>query len=194
MAENESRAALRQMEARGDFNRRTELLGTAVPERYMQLVAGLRSAVREFNASLAEIPDKPLPRLGWYESPNVALRDALTGDGMRVRVSRYKSYFDLLLRMVHRSGKPDIPLIEGYGSIGRELVRTEVLMRLEGWVEKGQVRFWYSLDFKRLPIPVEEVPDRIVMAVAGQDYKLLSRHYSQKPIRPASSDETDSEA
>jgi hypothetical protein len=194
IAESESRSALRQAAARNDFNRRSEFLPTAVPACYQELVAGLRSAVRAFNSSLAEIPDRPLARVGWFETPNVALRDALTGDGMRVRVSRNNSYFDLMLRLVSRSGMPDIPLIEGHGWIGRELVRNEVLMRIEGWVENGKVRFSYSLDFKRLQIPMEEVPDRIVMAVASHDYKILSRSYDPKPTTVNTAVETDGDA
>lgn len=58
-----------------DFKLRNELLGTAVPNKYLELVAGLRSATRAFNASLVEIPEQPLPHLKWYESPNIALRD-----------------------------------------------------------------------------------------------------------------------
>jgi hypothetical protein len=189
MATAESEQAQQLASLRSDFDRRGELLSTAVPEKYLELVDGLRNAVREFNEKLVEIPDQPLVRLGWYESPNVTLRDAVTGDGLRVRVSRQKSYFDFLLRMIARSGKSDIPLIEGYGSIGRELIRTETLLRIEGWVQNGQVTFWVSFDFKRRLIPVDEIPDRIVMAVAGHDYSLLSRNFGPPPARVKSPDE-----
>lgn len=181
LAEGENQQAQRLAQQNSDFKLRTELLGTAVPNKYIELVDGLRSSVRAFNASLVEIPEQPLTHIKWYESPNIALRDAVTGDGMRVRVSRLNSYFDLLLRMVSRTGKSDIPLIEGYGSIGRELIRTETLMRIEGWVENGQVKFWVSLDFKRIALPIGELPDRIVMAVASHDYALISRQYGSGP-------------
>lgn len=183
IADAENRVARRMAGLQDDFSRRGELLGVAVPQCYMKLVAGLRAAVRDFNAQLVELPEYPLTRLNWYESPNVSLGDAVGGDGMRVRVSRKNSYFDLMLRMVARSGKSDIPLIEGYGSIGRDLIRTETLLRVEGWVEKGQVIFWVSLDFKRRSIPLEEIPDRIVMAVASHDYSLISRSFggTEKP-------------
>jgi hypothetical protein len=60
-------------------------------------------------------------------------------------------------------------------------------LRIEGWVEKGQVVFWVSLDFKRRSIPLEEIPDRIVMAVASHDYGMLSRNFTQaeKPSEEA---------
>lgn len=181
LAEGESQQAQRVAQMNSDFKLRDGLLGTAVPNKYLELVAGLRSSVRAFNASLIDLPEQPLTHLKWYESPNIALRDPVTGDGMRVRVSRLNSYFDLLLRLVSRTGKSDIPLIEGYGSIGRELIRTETLMRIEGWVENGQVKFWVSLDFKRMSIPIDELPDRIVMAVASHDYTMLSRKYGSAP-------------
>lgn len=192
LADGESQQARRVAQMNSDFKLRNELLGTAVPSKYLELVAGLRSATRAFNSSLVEIPEQPLPHLKWYESPNIALRDPVTGDGMRVRVSRLNSYFDLLLRLVSRTGKSDIPLIEGYGSIGRELIRTETLMRIEGWVENGEVKFWVSLDFKRQAIPIDELPDRIVMAVASHDYTMLSRKYGTAPV-PRKSDSEDAE-
>jgi hypothetical protein len=179
IADAENRVARRMAGLQDGFNRRGELLGVAMPQCYLKLVAGLRTAVRDFNAQLVDLPEYPLTRLNWYESPNVALGDTVTGDGMRVRVSRKNSYFDLMLRMVARSGKSDIPIIEGYGSIGRDIIRTETLLRIEGWIEKGQVVFWVSLDFKRRSMPLEEIPDRIVMAVASHDYGQLTRSFSQ---------------
>lgn len=190
IADAENRVARKMAGLQDGFSRRGELLAVAMPQCYMKLVAGLRAAVRDFNAQLVELPEYPLTRLNWFESPNVALGDAVTGDGMRVRVSRKNSYFDLMLRMVARSGKSDIPLIEGYGSIGRDLIRTETLLRVEGWIEKGQVIFWVSLDFKRRSIPLEEIPDRIVMSVASHDYSLMSRSFSA-PEKPSEADDAE---
>jgi hypothetical protein len=55
------------------------------------------------------------------------------------------------------------------------------MMRIEGWVERGQPIFWYTLDFKRHSIPIEEVAERIVASVAANDYSLLSRDLSVEP-------------
>ena len=178
IADAENRVARRMVGVQDDMARRGEVLASAMPECYLKLVAGMRNAVRAFNAQLVDLPEYPLTRINWFETANVTLNDPTTGDGMRVRVSRKNSYFDLMLRMVRRSGKSDIPLIEGYGSLGRELIRTETLLRIEGWLDKGQLIFWVSLDFKRRSIPLEELPDRIVMAVASHDYTLLSRHFA----------------
>lgn len=191
IADSENRQAQRQASISNDMGRRAELLGAAVPACYLNLIAGMRAAVREFNAQLIEVPERTPSPLVWYESPNVTLRDTANADGMRVRVSRGSSYFDMLLRMISRSGKADIPLIEGHGSIGRDVHRTDTMMRIEGWVEGSQVRFWLSIDFKRLDIALEEVPDRIVMAVASHDYSLLSRNYGTTQQRPKSQEELD---
>ena len=49
------------------------------------------------------------------------------------------------------------------------------MLRIEGWVEKGKPIFWYSLDFKRQSVAIDEVAERIVASVAANDYSLLSR-------------------
>lgn len=177
MADAESQGVKYLSQLDQDFGQRHLFLRESMPEKYFELVRELRATVQAFNARLVDTPTRELPRLKWTETPNVVLRDATHGDGMRVRVQRNNSYFDLVLRHVHRAGKEDIPIIEGFGSMGRELVRTESLMRIEGWVQGGVVTFRLSLDFKRQEIPLAEVPTRIVMAVAAHDYTLLSRTY-----------------
>lgn len=183
IADSETAAAKHLAQLDVDFAQRHTVLSQAVVIKYLEIVEGLRTAVRAFNERLTDSPGHPLPRISWYETANVSLRDVISGDGMRVRVQRINSSFDLLLKMVHRAGREDLPIIEGYGSIGREQIRTETLMRIEGFVEKGKAKYRYSQDFKRLDLPLEEVPDRIVMAVAAHDYTLLSRAF-HAPLIP----------
>jgi hypothetical protein len=192
IADTETAAARHLAQLDTDFAQRHVILRDAVQLKYLELVEMLRGAVRDFNAHLVDAPGHVLPRLQWYETPNISLRDAVTGDGMRVRVQRINSYFDLVLKMVHRAGKEDVPLIEGYGSIGREQIRTETLMRIEGFVEKGVAKYRYSQDFKRLDVPISEVPDRIVMAVASHDYALLSRTF-YAPLIPKKPEEQEAD-
>lgn len=154
---------------------RTEVVSKAVPERYLQLVEEMREAVQLFNQSLRPPEGQSLPYISWLESPNVALKDPNTGDGMRVRIARRGATFDLLLRFASRAARADVPLIEGHGDFGIQQTRTKTMMRIEGWVEQGKPVFWYSLDFKRLSIPLSEVAERIVAAIAANDYSLLSR-------------------
>lgn len=175
IARVDSDNAARLAAQNADFSRRGELLIKAVPERYLQLIAELRTSVRAFNSALVSAPGNIIPHITWTETPNVALRDPYSGDGMRVRIGRTHSHFELVLRFASRPGKVDVPLIEGFGSFGREVQKRKVLMRIEGWIEGGKLTYWYNLDFKRLPIDLAELPDRIVMAVASHDYSLLSR-------------------
>jgi hypothetical protein len=176
-AKVDSDNAARIVQTRNDFARRGELLMKAVPDKYLELVVALRAAVRLYNDALQQQPENPIPTIHWFESPNVTLREPLLGDGMRIRMSRVQSNFELVLRFVNRNNKPDVPLIEGYGNFGREVIKRKVLMRIEGWVEHGEVIYWYNLDFKRQSTPLTEVPERIVMAVATGDYSHLSRDY-----------------
>lgn len=192
IADTETAAARHLAQLDTDYAQRHVILRDAVMMKYLELVEALRGAVRDFNAHLIDAPGHVLPRLQWYETANVALRDAVTGDGLRVRVQRVNSYFDLVLKMVHRAGKEDIPLIEGYGSIGRETIRTETMMRIEGFVEKGVAKYRYSQDFKRLDVTLGEVPDRIVMAVASHDHALLSRTF-YAPIIPKKPEEQEAD-
>lgn len=188
IAHTETASARHLAQLDADFAQRHVVLRDAVPAKFLELVDAVRNSVREFNRHLVDAPGHPLPRLQWYETPNISLRDPVTGDGMRIRVQRQNSYFDLLLRMVQRAGKEDIPIIEGYGSLGREVIRTETLMRVEGFVDKGVARFRLTQDFKRVDIDLAEIPDRIVMAVASHDYTLLTRAYPL-PINPRTPDE-----
>lgn len=192
MARVDSDNAARLVQQQHDFASRAQLLLTAVPAKYFELVERLHDAVRAYNSALVQLPENPIPPVTWYETPNVVLRDAFTGDGLRVRIARVHSHFELVLRFVARNGKPDVPLIEGCGDFGKDLVKRRILMRIEGWVEQGQVTFWYNLDFKRQRTSLDEVPERIVLAVASSDYTQLSREFrEQEPEEievPADSD------
>jgi hypothetical protein len=187
IAAGDNANAARYVQSMSDFARRGELLIQEVPNKYLELVDGMRRAVRAFNDALAHpSQENPIPIIRWHETPNLALRDPFTGDGMMVRVSRLHSHCELVLRYVSRNLKPDVPIIEGYGDFGVQGVRRKVMIRIEGWVENGALVYWYSLDFKRREIPISEVPDRIVMAVAKSDYQLLSRDLSTVPLGQAS--------
>ena len=171
-SENAADAAQRER----DNAMRAEIVSKSVPERYLQLVQELREAVRLFNQSLRHPDGHPIPTISWGETPNVALGDANSGDGMRVRIARRGATFDLILRFATRAARADVPLIEGHGDYGNpQQGRTKTMLRIEGWVEKGKPIFWYSLDFKRQSVAIDEVAERIVASVAANDYSLLSR-------------------
>ncbi|MBL8634938.1 MAG: hypothetical protein JNM40_17055 [Myxococcales bacterium] len=154
---------------------RAEVVSKAVPELYLKLVDEMRAGVQLFNQSLRPPDGQSLPFITWTETPNVVLRDATSGDGMRVRIARRGATFDLLLRFASRAARADVPIIEGHGDYGIAANRTKTMLRVEGWVERGQPVFWYSLDFKRQSVKLEEVAERIVASIAANDYSLLSR-------------------
>lgn len=176
--------AVRHVQSQADFARRGELLLQAVPNKFLEIVDAMRASVRAFNEALVHPENNTIPIVRWHETPNITLRDPFTGDGMMVRISRLHSHCELVLRYVSRNLKPDVPIIEGYGDFGVQGVRRKVLLRIEGWVENGTVVYWYNLDFKRSAVPLHEVPDRLVMAVAKSDYSLLSRNLDSKPLNP----------
>ncbi len=158
---------------------RATIVAKAVPARYLQLVQELRDAVRLFNQSLRPPEGQSIPIITWTETPNVAIGDPNSGDGMRVRLARRGVTFDVILRFASRAARSDVPLIEGHGDYGSaQQGRIRTMLRIEGWVEKGEPIFWYSLDFKRQSTPISEVAERIVASVAANDYSLLSRDLS----------------
>jgi hypothetical protein len=171
--ESERVAQLRQRQQ--DFAQRGELLLRDVPPRFFEMAAALRDAVARFNAALTE--DDPGLPLRYEETPAVILRET-GGDDLRVSVWRKFGRFDLTLRMMTRAGKPPVPLIEGHGSYGA-LHPRRVMVRIEGWVENGKTTFWYTLDFKRLRVSLDEVPDRIVLSVIQADPSILSRSFKE---------------
>lgn len=177
IARSESENAADAAQRERDNAMRAEVVAKSVPERYLKLVQDLRDAVRLFNQSLRHPDGHPIPTITWSETANVALGDANSGDGMRVRIARRGATFDLILRFASRAARADVPLIEGHGDYGNpQQGRQKTMMRIEGWVEKGKPVFWYSLDFKRLSVDLEEVAERIVASVAANDYSLLSRN------------------
>jgi hypothetical protein len=177
LARQESERAAKLRATREDFAHRREFLMRDVPPRFFALAAGLREAVERFNATLTE--DDPKLPLHYEETPGVTLKD-LGADDLRVTVRRHGARFELGLRLMTRSGvgtsktSITVPLIEGYGTYGRDHER-RVMMRIEGWVEGGKTIYWYSLDFKRMQMDLDELPDRIAMSIVQVDPVLLYR-------------------
>ncbi len=181
IARNDNEKAADAAQRERDNALRAEVVGKAVPEQYLKLVDEMRDAVQLFNQSLRPPEGQSLPLITWVETPNVALRDPNTGDGMRIRIARRGATFDLLLRFASRASRSDVPIIEGHGDYGIQQHRTKTMVRIEGWVERGKPVFWYSLDFKRQSVDLEEVAERIVASVAANDYSLLSRDLTSDP-------------
>jgi len=190
IAKSDSATALRTANLRRDSKARADQLNVEVPEKYLSLVDTLRTAVQSFNSALVDIKEKPIPHIKWTESPNVSLREPTAGDGMRVRIERQQSSFELILRFVNRSGQPPVPLIEGAGQFGRDPAnKVKTLLRIEGWVDENKVSYIVSQDFKRQTYSLDELPDRLVMAVATHDVQRISRFMPSAASRKAADGE-----
>ena len=70
-----------------------------------------------------------------------------------------------------RSGKPDVYLIEGFGTLGPD--RDRFMLRVEGYLQKGKVLHRITVDFKRLEVTLEELAERLVLATVKSDYRTL---------------------
>ena len=84
IARNDNEKAADAAQRERDNALRAEVVGKAVPEQYLKLVDEMRDAVQLFNQSLRPPEGQSLPLITWVETPNVALRDPNTGDGMRI--------------------------------------------------------------------------------------------------------------
>lgn len=166
-----------------DFARRGERLAVDVPAVFLKLVDGMRDAVQAFNGHAGE----GVALLRWFETPAVTLRDGPQTAEMFVTVQRLRASFQLTLRYLSRTGKPDLPIIEGYGDFpGQDKGERKVMLRIEGWVEGDQTTYWISLDFKRRQIDLSELPSRIVMSVLRHEpgYLERERDSAKDPLIP----------
>jgi hypothetical protein len=128
----------------------------------------VREAVRRFNSAA-----DPHKRLVWRESAALAAREPNLNADFNCSFGRAGDEVTLALNAMSRSGKPDVYLIEGYGTLGPAHER--LLLRIEGFVQKGKVVHRITLDFQRLDCTLEELAERLVMATVKSDYRLLLR-------------------
>lgn len=181
LARFEQEQAVRVRTAREDFAQRAALLQKDVPALYFRMTRGLRDAVLRYNQNMGEAREL-LGSVSYSDTAGVALGEVHPGSEYLATVQRRSDRFDLCLRHMTSNRGYDVPIIEGIAEVGRG-VRERVLMRIEGWVEKGQTIFWVSLDLHRVNIDVAELPDRILMAVVRGETSYLVRDLSPTPPR-----------
>ena len=155
-------------EAREEYAKSGERLAKEMPPAFFELCGMLREAVRRFNSAA-----DPQKRLTWRESAALAARDANLNADFNCNFGRGQDDVTIALNAMSRSGKPDVYLIEAYGTIGPD--RDRFMMRVEGFLSKGKVAHRISVDFKRLEITLEELSERLVMAVVKSSYQELFR-------------------
>ncbi len=155
-------------EAREEYLKGGERLAKEMPPAFFELCGLVREAVRRFNSAA-----DPQKRLTWRESAALAAREANLNADFNCSFGRGTDEVTLALNAMSRSGKPDVYLIEGYGTLGPD--RDRFLMRVEGYLQKGKVLLRITIDFKRLECTLEELAERLVMAAVKSDYQTLFR-------------------
>jgi len=168
VARRESEHERELAEARAETAKSGERLAKEMPPAFFELCGILRESVRRFNSAA-----DPQKRLTWRESAALAAREPNLNADFNGSFGRGSDEVTVALNVMGRSGKPDVYIIEGFGSLGPRSER--FLLRVEGYVQKGKVLHRISIDFKRLEIDLEELAQRLVLAAVKGDYQTLFR-------------------
>ncbi|HEY2748623.1 MAG TPA: hypothetical protein VGL86_28575 [Polyangia bacterium] len=155
-------------EARAELTKSGERLAKEMPPAFFELCGMLREQVRRFNSAA-----DPQKRLTWRESPALAARDANLNADFNCSFGRGTDEITVALNAMGRSGKPDVYIIEGFGSLGPKHDR--FLLRVEGYVQKGKTLMRINIDFKRIETSLDELAERLVLAAVKGDYLTLFR-------------------
>ena len=155
-------------EAREEFAKSGERLAKEMPPVFFEFCGMVREAVRRFNSAA-----DPQKRLTWRESAALAARDSNLNADFNCTFGRGTDEITVALNAMSRSGKPDVYLIEAFGTLGPD--RDRMMMRVEGYLSKGKLNQRITIDFKRLEVTLEELAERLVMAVVKGDYQTLFR-------------------
>ena len=155
-------------EAREEFAKSGERLAKEMPPAFFELCGMLREAVRRFNS--AADPNK---RLTWRESAALAAREPNLNADFNCAFGRGQDEVTVALNAMSRSGKPDVYLIEAFGTLGPD--RDRFMLRVEGYLQKGKLCHRISVDFKRLEISLEDLAERLVLATVKSDYQTLTK-------------------
>ena len=153
-------------EAREEYAKSGERLAKEMPPAFFEFCGMVREAVRRFNS--AADPNK---RLSWRESAALAARDANLNADFNCSFGRGQDEVTVALNAMSRSGKPDVYIIESFGTLGPD--RDRFMMRVEGYLQKGKVLHRVTVDFKRLEVTLEELAERLVLATVKSDYRTL---------------------
>jgi hypothetical protein len=155
-------------EAREEYAKSGERLAKEMPPAFFELCGMLREAVRRFNS--AADPNK---RLTWRESAALAAREPNLNADFNCAFGRGQDEVTVALNAMSRSGKPDVYLIEAFGTLGPD--RDRFMLRVEGYLQKGKLCHRISVDFKRLEISLEDLAERLVLATVKSDYQTLTK-------------------
>ena len=153
-------------EAREEHKQSAERLAKEMPDRFFEFCGIAREMVRRFNSAA-----DPQKRLLWRESAALAAREPNLNADFNCAVERDGNQATIALNAMGRAGKPDVYLIEVFGTLGPQSDR--FMIRVEGYLKKGKVELRITVDFKRIECTLEELAERIVFAVVRGDYQVL---------------------
>src|SRR3954451_16619397 len=132
-------------EAREEYAKGGERLAKEMPPAFFEFCGMVREAVRRFNSAA-----DPQKRLVWRESAALAAREPNLNADFNCSFGRGQDEATIALNAMSRSGKPDVYLIEAYGTVGPSHDR--FMLRVEGFLSKGKVVHRITIDFKRLEV------------------------------------------
>lgn len=149
-------------------------LETLTPERFFTFARQLKEGVARFNGAAR------LERLLVYkESTAVTVRDPNPNGDFVVEVRREPNWIAVALRTLWRLHADDSFVIEAEGVLGRPPDVDRLQMRIQGVFDGDQLSWRVTSDGKKVDTPIDELPDRMVAAVATAE---LARLWTAAPF------------
>ncbi len=140
-------------------------IAVELPARFFALAEKVRSEVDTFNKII-----DPTRRISLRESAGLAARADHTRAELNLTVSRKGAEAWIGLSELMRLGRaPTAYIVEARITLTRARVR----VRVDGLPKDGEVRYRVTIDGKEGPIGLDELPSRIVLAIAKDDPTVL---------------------
>ena len=154
-------------------------LQTLMPERFYTFARQLKDGVTRFNgaAKLERI-------LQYTETTGVTIHDPNPHGDLVVEVRRDPNSISVALRELWRLHADDAYSIEAEGVLGRPPDVDRLQLRIQGVFQGEELRWRITSEGKQVDTPIDELPDRIVAAVATGE---LARLWTAAPFFTKSS-------
>lgn len=162
-AMQEQRAAQKRAYAEGQ-----KKLQTLTPERFHQMARQLKEGVTRYNGAARLERD-----LAYSETTSVTIKDANRAADYVCEVRRDPDWIRVALRTLWRLHADDAFIIEVEGLLGRAPDTDPVKLRIQGVWKDGEASWRITNEGARLDTPIDELPDRIVAAVATSEVTRL---------------------
>lgn len=143
-------------------------LETLMPERFHAMAKQLKEGVSRYNGA-ARLERE----LRYVESTSVTVRDTNRVGDYVCEVRRDPDFITLALRTLWRLHADDAFVIMVEGVLGPPPDVDHVRLRIMGVFKNDQLRWRITDDGKEVDTPIDELPDRIVAAVATREITRL---------------------